>query len=153
MRLIPAQDRANVSGLKVLGISWNLKDDLLSIPGPSSSEKISKASTKQEILQATASIYDPLGFFVPTISEAKLFIQELWIDKLQWDVELPKEKLSKWSHICEDLRAISLHHIPRYLGIQSSDHQVVYSLVCFCDAFMLRQFTYIRHRLMTVRLI
>ena len=134
MRLIPAQDRADVSGLKVLGISWNLKDDLLSIPGPSSSEKISEASTKREILQATASIYNPLGFFAPTILEAKLFIQELWIDKLQWDVELPKEKLSKWSHICEDLRAISMHHIPRYLGIKPSDHHVVYSLVCFCDA-------------------
>ena len=82
MKLIPAQDRADVSGLKVLGISWNLKDDLLSIPGPSNNEKISEVSTKREILQATASIYDPLGFFAPTILEAKLFIQELWIDKL-----------------------------------------------------------------------
>ena len=27
-----------------------------------------------------------------------------------------------------------MHHIPRYLGIKPSDHHVIYSLVCFCDA-------------------
>ena len=102
-----------------------MKDDLLSIPGPSGSEKITEASTKRGILQATASIYDPLGYFAPTILEAKLFIQELWIDKLEWDLELPKEKLSKWNHICENLRAISLYHIPRYIGVKSSSHHVV----------------------------
>ena len=109
MKLIPTQDRADVSGLKVLGISWNLKDDLLSIPGPSSTEKIAEASTKREILQATASIYDPLGYFAPTVLEAKVFIQELWTDRLEWDVKLPEEKLNKWSHICEHLRAISMY--------------------------------------------
>ena len=134
MKLIPTQDRANISGIKVLGISWNLKNDQLSIPGPSGNEKLCGASTKREILQATASIYDPMGYFAPTILEAKLFIQELWIDKLQWDIELSKEKLSKWNHICEDLESISMHHIPRYLGIKSSNHHVTYSLVCFCDA-------------------
>ena len=56
------------------------------------------------------------------------------IDKLEWDVELPKEKLSKWIHICEDLKAISGYHIPRYLGIKPSNHNTVYNLVCFCDA-------------------
>ena len=44
MRLILTQDKADSSGLKVLGITWNLKDDLLSIPGPSSKEKLEKAS-------------------------------------------------------------------------------------------------------------
>ena len=43
MRLILTQDKADSSDLKVLGISWNLKDDLLSIPGPSSNEKLDKA--------------------------------------------------------------------------------------------------------------
>ena len=75
-----------------------------------------------------------MGYFAPTILEAKLFIQELWIDKLQWDIELSKEKLSKWNHICENLESISTYHIPRYLGIKSSNHHVTYSLVCFCDA-------------------
>ena len=46
MKLIPAQDKADSSGLKVLGITWNLKNDMLSIPGPSSNEKLEEASTK-----------------------------------------------------------------------------------------------------------
>ena len=74
MKLIPTQDRANISGIKVLGIIWNLKNDQLSILGPSGNENLRGASTKREILQETASIYDPMGYFAPTILEAKLFI-------------------------------------------------------------------------------
>ena len=49
MKLIPTQDKANASSLKDLGISWNLKDDLLSTPAPPSNEKLIEASTKREI--------------------------------------------------------------------------------------------------------
>ena len=86
------------------------------------------------MLQVTASIYDPLGYFAPSILEVELFIQELWIARLEWDLELSKEKTSKWRRIWEDLRAISGYHIQRYLGIKSSVHHMVYNLVCFSDA-------------------
>ena len=74
--------------LKVLGISLNLKDDILSNPGPSNSEENSRGFYIMR--QVTASIYDQLGYFVPIILEAKVFIQEIdWNGMLNID---PKEK-------------------------------------------------------------
>ena len=134
MALIPSHDRANSSDIKVLGICWRLKNDTLSVPGPSS-EKLEGVFTKRGILQATASIYDPLGFFSPTILQAKIFIKELWENKFEWDTKLPTELLARWENICCDLKTIPTFHIPRYLGMNAAGHQpIVYSLICFSDA-------------------
>ena len=82
-----------------------------------------------------ASIFDPLGYFTPTVLQAKLFIQELWVDKLDWDTEFQMERVNKWNEICKNLKDISSYCLPRYLGIVTSDTQSVeYNLVCFCDA-------------------
>ena len=134
LSFIPASDRADQSILKVLGLSWNLKNDTLSIPGVSD-HKIGSAHTKREALKIVASIFDPLGYFAPTILQAKLFIQELWADKLDWDTEFPMERVNRWNEICTNLKAISSYCLPRHMGIVTSDTQSIeYNLVCFCDA-------------------
>ncbi|XP_065886729.1 uncharacterized protein [Dysidea avara] len=134
MALIPSHDRANSSDIKVLGICWRLKNDTLSVPGPSS-EKLEGVFTKRGILQATTSIYDPLGFFSPTILHAKIFIKELWENKFEWDTKLPTELLARWENIYCDLKTIPTFRIPRYLGMNAAGHQpIVYSLICFSDA-------------------
>ena len=58
MDFIPQDDKAIQSDLKVLRINWNLTNDTLSIPNLSAS-KIEGISTKREILQMIASIFDP----------------------------------------------------------------------------------------------
>ena len=134
MAFIPVHDRADQTNLKVLGIRWNLGNDTLSIPGLSD-DRIENIFTKREILKVVASIFDPLGYFAPTILQAKLFIQELWADKLEWDTEFQPESVNRWKQICENLKAISSYYLPRYLGlIANNDLQVEYTLVCFCDA-------------------
>ena len=131
---IPVHDRADQTNLKVPGIQWNLGNDTLSIPGLSD-DRIDNVFTKREILKVVASIFDPLGYFAPTILQAKLFIQELWADKLEWDTEFQPESVNRWKQICEHLKAISSYYLPRYLGlIATNDLQVEYTLVCFCDA-------------------
>jgi len=45
MALIPSHDKANDSTIKVLGMCWKLRTDMLSIPGPSSG-KLEGVSTK-----------------------------------------------------------------------------------------------------------
>jgi len=84
---------------------WKLTNDTLSVPGPSL-ERLEGVYTKRGVLQATASIYDPLGFFSPTTLQAKIFIKELWENKFEWDTELPTELLARWKTICDDLKAI-----------------------------------------------
>ena len=134
MKFVPEQDRASGSNIKVLGINWNLNSDTLLLPGPSG-DRTKEASTKREVLQAVASIFDPLGFFAPTVLEAKLFIQELWTCKFDWDTELPSEYLSRWQHLWDILTTISMYNIPRHVGMKITESEPIeYRLLCFCDA-------------------
>jgi len=114
-----------------LGLIWNREEDTLAIPAPSY-VRLKKASTKREVLQVIASVFDPLGYFSPTVLMAKLFIQELWKEKWEWDTNLNDEKLHKWHLILGSLECISQHAITR--NIRLSDDSIECALLCFCDA-------------------
>jgi len=85
-------DRASDVICKVLGLVWNCVSDTISVP-ICSNVKQRMTSTKCEVLQMTASIFDPLGYFSPTVLMAKLFIQELWKEKWEWAANLGEVKL------------------------------------------------------------
>jgi len=76
MESVPQSDQAANSNQKVLGIKWNPSNDTMSIPG-NLTDKIGCVSTKREVLHMTVCIFDPLGFFAPTILKAKLFMKKL----------------------------------------------------------------------------
>ena len=44
--------------------------------------------TKRKILKTLASIFDPVGFVAPFLVTEKMFLQELWRLKVDWDVTL-----------------------------------------------------------------
>ena len=70
------------------------------------------------------------------VLEAKLFIQELWTHKFNWDQKVPNEYLRKWKHLCEDLMSVPKYNIPRCVGMKTIENDPVkYKLLCFCDAF------------------
>ena len=52
-------------------------------------------------MQTIASIFDPLGYFAPSILEAKFFMRELWKDKHSWDTKLNDQQMDKWVRIVE----------------------------------------------------
>jgi len=135
MEFIPLEDKKCQLGLKVLGISWNLTDDTLSVPSPLVS-KIEGISAKREILQVIASIFDPLRYFAPTVLEAELFVKGQWTEKFDWDEKLEERKLSEWITIYEHLRDIPIYYfMPKYIGIPKISPEVVnYQLVCFSNA-------------------
>ena len=112
----PQGDRAGNSNQKILGIKWNLFKDTLSVPGISG-DKFSSVSTKRKVLQMTACIFDPLGFFIPTILKAKLFLKKLWNEKLNWDEKLNDEYLKEWAEISDQLENIPLHSLVRFSGV------------------------------------
>ena len=87
------------------------------------------------MLQAVASIFDPLGYFSPTILEAKIFMRELWADKCKWDDKLDDNQLKKWLRISGNLEVIPQHQNIRYIGIiETNGGLVEYNLICFYDA-------------------
>ena len=75
---IPVHDR-----IKVLGLTWTIKDDELSINYTNFDQ--TSDLTKRTLLKQIASVYDPLGIFSPVTLPGKLFLQELWTKKLDWD--------------------------------------------------------------------
>ena len=102
-----------------LTINIQLKDDL----------KISKRTVLQEI----ASIYDPLGLYSPVTLRGKLFLQDLWNQKLSWDDHLSEENTSAWNVIKADLKQLATSQFPRYIGLEATDKSYNQILV-FCDS-------------------
>lgn len=87
------------------------------------------------MLQAVVSVFDPLGYFSPTILEAKLFMRELWAEKCNCDDKLDDNQLNDWLQISANLEVIPQHQIARYISIfdEMNGGLVEYNLICFCD--------------------
>ncbi|CAF1060894.1 unnamed protein product [Didymodactylos carnosus] len=124
------EDQVQSKEVKVLGLSWNTQADT-SIN--ESNFSISDPSKKREVLQIIASIFDPLGLFSPAILNAKLFMQKLWITKLDWNDFLNSDQQNEWNQIASSLQFISKFNFPRFINV-ASDNQISYALHCFCDA-------------------
>ena len=72
---IPTHDRANGENMKVLGLTWFVKEDCLAIK---SQIKDEHNVSKRTVLRQITSVYDPLGVYRPVILRGKLFLQSLW---------------------------------------------------------------------------
>ncbi|VDK45702.1 unnamed protein product, partial [Cylicostephanus goldi] len=98
---IAEADRMKSVCPKVLGIPWNSETDKFIIRGSmvASKEKI----TKRTVTQQLASIYDPMGFLVPLLLPAKIFLQSLWKEELDWDTPLTAPLQDQWRQISSEI--------------------------------------------------
>lgn len=74
---------------------------------------------KSPILFSIAQIFDPLGWLTPTVIVAKIFLQELWAIRLDWDENLSENLKTRWEHFAEQLPQLSNLSIPRWFGLIS----------------------------------
>ena len=120
MAKIPKEDRAGEMTIresaapttKTLGLSWNSKDDILTIPMSSPGRL---QLTRRNVLRKIATVFDPLGFVSPFVVTAKILLQELWARGYDWDDEIQDElatRIKLWFDQLESLGAIA---IPRCL--------------------------------------
>jgi len=76
----------------VLGLSWNPSSDAfqfrVSLPQ-------SLPNTKRKILSTIAKLFDPLGWVTPVTINAKVFMQQLWRLKLNWDDVIPSQTIQR----------------------------------------------------------
>lgn len=128
---IPECDLHKHSKLSVLGVTWHTDSDVVTISVPNMNNQ---ATSKREVLKRIASLFDPLGYFSPITVKAKIFLQNLWFDKLGWDERLSPKRQEEWDTIAEDLRKIHQLHMPRYVGVPTPMSSEQYQLLCFCDA-------------------
>jgi hypothetical protein len=71
-------------------------------------------STKRSILSLVARLYDPLGWASPIVISAKILMQELWLQKLDWDSPIPPDMQERWNEYCSGLSELNNVRIPRW---------------------------------------
>lgn len=124
--LLPPQARQNLSKeidsdapVKTLGIHWIPSQDEFRFRA-AGVEELSTATTKRSILSNVARLFDPLGWLAPITVTAKVLLQDLWIQKCDWDSPLPAEFRERWYTYCKSLTQLPLLSICRWLGVASS---------------------------------
>ena len=96
--------------VKVLGLLWHTSNDMLSFGvNFSPSTKV----TKRECLSISAKIFDPLGVLLPVIIRSRIFLQQLWRLKVEWDEEILGETREEWDKIKTDLIICGGFNFPR----------------------------------------
>ena len=113
MQCIPVEDRGPTGEFNVLGVIWDPVQDCLSINHRQHHESI---HMKRGALQVAARVYDPLGLFSAATLQAKLELQTLLQQKLDWDEELSESEKTQWLEIMSDLSTIPSVKIPRYIN-------------------------------------
>ncbi|GFX13815.1 integrase catalytic domain-containing protein [Trichonephila clavipes] len=98
--------------VKTLGISWKPFEDCFVFKISVSAKHI---YTKRKVLSVIAKLYDPLGFLGPVIAKAKVFLQQLWQCKLDWDDVLPNSIANEWREFVTTLKCIEEVKINRFI--------------------------------------
>lgn len=87
--------------------------------------------TKRMILAELNRIFDPLGFLSPVLIKGKIFLQQLWAMKVEWDTKLPNEVQEKWRQFYKELEHLETIRIPRKVRPEISNVTEIHG---FCDA-------------------
>ena len=81
------------------------------------------------MLETSNSLFDPLGYLIPAEIKCRLFLQQLWEQKLEWDMlfnnleELKKE----WDHIREECKEALEIKFERKLSLKEEIQLHVFS--------------------------
>nr|XP_021003491.2 uncharacterized protein LOC110283143 [Parasteatoda tepidariorum] len=113
---------------KTLGIIWQPGQDKFTFKVCVSQQS---AYTKRDVLSVIARLYDPIGFLGPVISRAKIMLQTLWTQDLNWDDNLPEHIAREWNRFVSNLKALENIRIDRYVLISKVKK---IALVGFADA-------------------
>ncbi|XP_024887554.1 uncharacterized protein LOC112464651 [Temnothorax curvispinosus] len=100
----------NDEHLKILGIAWNPPQDVFQFQVATQNP----GTTKRAILSTIAKLFDPLGWVAPVVVTAKIFMQQLWLLKINWDDEIPDTHLRPWVSYHSKLPCVNQVQIPRW---------------------------------------
>ncbi|XP_052771144.1 uncharacterized protein LOC128210829 [Mya arenaria] len=89
------EDLEKNENVKVLGHTWNTRNDTVAIQKPKCIVKDLEI-TKRNVLKQLASVFDPLGLFSPVLLKGKVLIQKVWSKHLDWDESFDNEDASEW---------------------------------------------------------
>ena len=119
----------DTSSTKTLGIRWNALTDSFSYSFNTNPQ--TDRITKRTILSSVAKLFDPAGWLTPVIVRAKLLMQQLWLEGLDWDEEVSLESHSLWNNLVSDLAMVDKITIPRWIQYDPSNQIQIHG---FADA-------------------
>lgn len=117
------------SATKTLGMQWNALSDTFSYSVDS--PKPTNSVTKRQILSTVAKLFDPAGWISPVIIQAKMLLQQLWLEGTDWDDCVKPGTLIKWNEFLENLPLLANLKIPRWVNFAPS---LSIQMHGFCDA-------------------
>ena len=120
--------------VNILGLKWNTFSDTLSLTPQKPYQPSDQPITKRCVLQISSKTYDPLGLLSPVTIRAKLLIQELWQQQLEWDEPLSQDLRTKWHSIAEDFQEASKITLPRCYFTESESQTSTTYLHVFADS-------------------
>ncbi|XP_055686030.1 uncharacterized protein LOC129791706 [Lutzomyia longipalpis] len=114
--------------LKALGVGWNPITDKIqyTVRAPTAGQL-----TKRKILSDVAAIFDPIGLLAPIMIAAKMFVQRLWKEKLDWDDPIPSIIADEWNTFLHNLPDIGKIEIERFFGYEPGSNVQLHG---FADA-------------------
>lgn len=113
---------------KTLGLMWNIQEDTLQYVIQLDR---SRMSTKRNILSTISKIFDPLGLVSPIVVRAKMLMQKLWIERINWDEKVSPELHNLWRQFCDDLPLLNNLRIERRAMICQAIEIEIHG---YCDA-------------------
>ena len=120
--------------VNVLGLQWDTTNDTISLTLKSPIPTHHTLVTKREVLRESSKIFDPIGVLSPVTVRAKILIQKLWQQDIDWDEPLNNAAEQEWLSIATDIQDAITTSIPRqYLAIDNPTRQAV-QLHIFADA-------------------
>ncbi|KMQ86872.1 hypothetical protein RF55_14028 [Lasius niger] len=133
---IPISDRLDLTtvsfqedaSIKALGLSWNPSRDSFSF---NFQLRNPMEVTKRSVL-VISRIFDPLELIAPVVIFAKIFLQQLWIRKLEWDSPFPDDLKGWWNEYYYSLKHLPNISIPRWTNQSPKDLSI--ELHGFSDA-------------------
>ena len=126
MKEIKEEFRCVEKETKLLGMMWLRETDAIGLAKVENvlAEKVNK----RIVLRLTSSRFDPLGLFTPVVLRAKLFLQQLWREKIHWDEGLSERKVKEWNTIAKEVVAAET-----LTGTGKAKETSSYSLITFTD--------------------
>ncbi|GFX69703.1 integrase catalytic domain-containing protein [Trichonephila clavipes] len=122
-------DFSDSSEVKVLGVYWNPKHDCFSFRVKIDLHEL---NTKRDVLSTIARIYDPLGLLSAVWwQRRKIFLQKLWMLKIDWTDLLPDTINRGWRQFVESLQLVNDININRCIVVEQPE---VIELYGFFDA-------------------
>ncbi|GFX36817.1 integrase catalytic domain-containing protein [Trichonephila clavipes] len=134
-------DFSDSSEIKVLGVYWNHKHDCFSFRVKIDLHEL---NTKRDVSSTIARIYDPRGLLGPVVAKAKIFLQKLWMPKIDWTDLLPDTINREWRQFVESLQVVNDININRCIVVEqpevielhgfSDASQSAYGAVVYCKS-------------------